>query len=264
MKKYSFQDDKLVETLRNFICMLQNDLNDQLDSVYIYGSALYNDLCPGYGDLDFLVIVRNNLDESTVSTLISRRSELKLGEYGTYASMLEGAFLPISMITAGEEGVALWWGSRSERIWETNQLDQFTLYAIKHEGICIHGNFDRKLLPEIGCDEIRGFISQFISSMKLHGKGGRLHSIDWLLLTSKFICWLREGRILSKSQAADWGIANIESSWTKHLKRSKELRKEPHKQNLNEYSEWLMDLEIVIQEACKDLELQLEKGPNFL
>lgn len=100
--------------------------------------------------------------------------------------------------------------------------------------------------------------------MKLHGKGGRLHSIDWLLLTAKFICWLREGRILSKSQAADWGIANIDSSWAMHLKRAKELRKEPSRQNLNEYCEWLMGLDVVIQEACKYLELQLEESPNFV
>jgi hypothetical protein len=49
--------------------------------------------------------------------------------------------------------------------------------------------------------------------MRKFGKGNSLHSIDWLLLASKFIAWWQEGVILSKSHAADWGLLHLNSGW---------------------------------------------------
>lgn len=47
-----FEDQILNRTLSLFVNDLRDILNTKLLSIYLYGSALYNDLSPGYGDWD--------------------------------------------------------------------------------------------------------------------------------------------------------------------------------------------------------------------
>lgn len=258
-----FQDEKLNQTLSLFLKDMQLILNGQLISVYIYGSALYNDLCPGYGDLDFLVILRNDLASCEVEKLIKQRIFYRTEYPDLYNYMLEGAFLPLRLIQ-GETGRALWWGTKGEKVWEENQLDKFTMYTIKNHGLLLFGESQYHMLPVISKEEINQFLIDFVSCMREHGKGGSIHSIDWLLLTSKFMCWLSSGEILSKSQAADWGLKHLKNSWKEHLLKSKELRKDTSKVRMPEYSEWLNKLDSVIIEASNDLDEQLRESRNFL
>ncbi|MHB0879704.1 aminoglycoside adenylyltransferase domain-containing protein [Paenibacillus sp. SEL1] len=262
MKKH-FKDEKLQETLRIFIQDIRAIFGDKLTSVYIYGSSLHNDLSPGYGDLDFLVLLSENITMEEITRLNEQRAIYRNVLVDLYTDMLEGAFLPYKLIF-GEQGRALWWGTRGERMWEKNQLDTFTMYSIKKQGLLIYGDLQEHIFPEITKEEIKGFLIEFSLCMKEHGKGGSLHSIDWLLLAAKFIGWLREEIIFSKSQAADWGLRHITSDWKEHLLKCKELRKEPMEADSQEYTEWLNKLDSVIIEASKDLDREIEEGANIL
>lgn len=257
-----FKDEKLQETLRIFIQDLRTILGGKLTSLYIYGSSLHNDLSPGYGDLDFLVILSENLNMDEITRLNEQRVIYRNTLEDLYTDMLEGAFLPYQLIFGGS-GQALWWGTKGERIWDKNQLDIFTMYSIKQQGLLIYGELQDQF-PEISNEEIKQFLVQFSFCMKEHGKGGSLHSIDWLLLTAKFIGWLREGVIFSKSEAADWGLKHLTSDWTEHLLKCKELRKEPTKVDTPEYTSWLTNLESTIFEASKDLDRNIGEGANIL
>lgn len=256
-------DEKINQTLSLFISNIQQILGGNLIGVYLYGSALHNDLCPGYGDLDFLVILRNDLTTIEIEKLINQRMVYRTEYPDLYTHMLEGAFLPLHILQGGT-GQALWWGTKNEKIWKENQLDTFTMYTIKKQGLLLFGDSQNHQIPEITKEEIKQFLIDFVSCMKEHGKGGSLHSIDWLLLTARFICWLSEGVIVSKSQAADWGIKHLQNGWKDHLLYSKELRKDITKLRLPEYSAWLNKLDSVIIEASNDLDKQLRESPNFL
>lgn len=261
MQKH-FKDEKLQETLRIFVQDLRIILEGKLSSLYIYGSALHNDLSPGYGDLDFLVLLSDNLNTEEIIRLNEQRIMYRNALEDLYTDMLEGAFLPYQMMF-GESGQALWWGSKGERIWDKNQLDLFTMYSIKKQGLFIYGDSQEHVFPEISNEEIKCFLVQFSLCMKEHGKGGNLHSIDWLLLTAKFIGWLREKVIFSKSQAADWGLEHLTSDWREHLLKCKDLRKEPAKMNHPEYTTWLTNLDSIIIEASKDLDRYIEEDANI-
>lgn len=148
-----FQDQKLNKTLGLFVRDLEDRLSDKLKSIYIYGSALHNDLCPGYGDLDFLVILNDNLSCVEIDKLKNLRILYKTISKDIYTSMLEGAFLPLQLIQ-GEEGQALWWGTKGENVWSNNQLDLFTMYTIKNHGMLLYGESQNHIMPEISNDEI--------------------------------------------------------------------------------------------------------------
>jgi predicted nucleotidyltransferase len=52
-------------TLEVFLRVIDDKLGVNLISVILYGSVLYDDLSPGYGDLDFLEIISEDLSDGT-------------------------------------------------------------------------------------------------------------------------------------------------------------------------------------------------------
>lgn len=255
--KADIQDVEISHTLSEFVQDLQHILQENVVSVYTYGSVLYDDLCPGYGDLDFLVVLKQNLTNQEIEKLIMQRISYKNEYTSPYFGMLEGAFLPQALLCR-ENGVGLWWGTKSERIWTVNQLDTFTMYTLRKQGLLIYGESQHHLFPDISREEINTFLDNFMISMRTYGKGGSLHSIDWLLLTAKFMCWYEEGEIVSKSQAADWGLKHIKGPWKEQLPLAKELRKDPEKIKQAEYTSWINSLGPVILEATIDFEKLLQ------
>ncbi|OKP91526.1 hypothetical protein A3842_02790 [Paenibacillus sp. P3E] len=267
MLTQSFEDEILERTLSIFVDDIRAILDRKLRSIYLYGSAIHNDLSPGYGDLDFLVIIGEDLSPDEIELLNKQRSNYRSSLLrrsadkqilSLYTDMLEGAFLTINMLS-GETGSGLWWGTKSESVWTENQLDLFTLYTIKEQSILLYGESHLDQIPSFSKEEFISFFKEYAMCMRKFGKGNSLHSIDWLLLASKFIAWWEEGVVLSKSQAADWGISHLSGGWKENLKRCKELRKNPSMATHLEYSEWLSNLEPAIIEASYDLDRALER-----
>jgi len=86
------------------------------------------------------------------------------------------------------------------------------------------------------------------------GLGGTLHSVDWLLTTARMLLWLREARLSSKSEAADWGYRHIRGTWREYLPKAKELRLNPSMADSPDAKRWLEELTGPIQEAFDELE----------
>lgn len=120
----TYRDD-LDGTLDLFLGMLRDFLGERLVSLLLHGLVVFDDLAPGYGDLDFLAVV--DLTEPECQGLIALRAPLRDGTHGILAAMLEGAFLPRKMLDPSRSGEALWWGTTGERVWARNQLGWLTL-----------------------------------------------------------------------------------------------------------------------------------------
>jgi hypothetical protein len=97
----------------------------------LYGSACFEDLAPGYGDLDFLAVVSGELSEADIDGLVRLRRPLRAGEQGILGQMLEGAFLPRAMLDPSVHGRACWWGTSGERPWDLSQLGWLVLHVIR-------------------------------------------------------------------------------------------------------------------------------------
>lgn len=248
-----FRDRRISYTFSEFIQDLKHILHENIVSVYTYGSVLSDDLCPGYGDLDFLVIVKQNLSNQEMEKLIEQRVSYRNEYISPYFRMLEDAFLPQAFLCR-ENGTGLWWGTKGERLWTENQLDPFTMYTLRKQGLLIYGEPQHHLFPDLSRETMVSFLHDFLICMRTYGKGGSLHSIDWLLLTAKFMCWFKEGEIVSKSQAADWGLQHIKGQWKEQLPLAKELRKYPEKIKQAEYASWISNLGPVIREAAVEFE----------
>jgi hypothetical protein len=136
-----FSNPQMNLTLEVFLRMIEGCFKEELASVILYGAIAFDDLAPGYGDLDFLAVVEGDLSEEACQQLIELRKPLHRGTFGILSKMLEGAFLPRRLLNPAHTGKAFWWGTSGERTWENNQLDWFVPYpAFGEPRLCRIGN----------------------------------------------------------------------------------------------------------------------------
>lgn len=254
-----FSDPQLNTALELFLQIITDFFEDQLVSVILYGSIVFDDLAPGYGDLDFLAVVEENLSDEIDGQLIELRRPLRSGEHGELAKMIEGAFLPRHMLNPANTGTAFWWGTSGERVWQSNQLGWLVLHTIRERGAVIWGDDVRHEIPVPTREQLLQDIGEFCQAIKKHGKGGGLHSADWLLTAARELLWLREHQLSSKSKAADWGHRHARGAWREHLPRAKELRQNPALASSAEWQQWLDQLDAPIKEASEELERELHR-----
>jgi predicted nucleotidyltransferase len=244
----------LAQTLDRFVGMLHHQFGPRLVSVLLFGSAVFDDLTPGYGDLDFLVVVDHSLVEQDCRMLSEMRQPLRLRKTGNFASMLEGAFLPRHMLDPTQAGVAFWWGTSGERLWQKNRLGWIILHEIRHYGKILWGEDIRAAIPVISQEQLQESIGEVCQNIALHGKGRSLHSVDWLLTAARGLLFLQEGRLCSKSEAADWAYQHARGGWKAYLPLAKQIRIEPLLANTSEVQKWLSGLTAPIQEAGRELQ----------
>jgi len=135
----TFPDPSLNLTLEVFLRDLYALFGARLLSAMLYGSLVHGDLAPGYGDLDFVVVIDGGLDTADRDGLAHIRVPLRSGIYGDLAAMLEGAFLTREMLCPDVPGSGFWWGTTGERPIDHNHLGWFNLPDLRENGIVIFG-----------------------------------------------------------------------------------------------------------------------------
>ena len=115
---YPYPDPQVNLTLELFLRLMRGVLGDAVVSVITQGSLVFDDLAPGYSDLDFVVVVAEGLPEATLERLVEARWPLRDGPYGVLAHALEGPFLPRRVVDPETAGSTVCWGTSGERRWE--------------------------------------------------------------------------------------------------------------------------------------------------
>jgi len=256
---HAFPDPELNRTLELFVRMLMDFFGERLVSVILHGSVVFDDLVPGYGDLDFVAVVEGDLSEETCGRLVELRKALRGGERGILAQMIEGAFLPRRMLDPAASGSAFWWGTTGERPWTKSRLGWLVLRVIREHGIVIWGEDTRDEIPAVTREAVLEELREFPDSAREHSKDGGLHSVDWLLTAARLLFWLREDKLSSKSEAANWGQVHAKGAWRAFLPRAKELRLNPALADLPEWKRWLAELAAPIKEAADEVQQELAR-----
>lgn len=241
---HAFAEPQLNLALEVFLRVTRDLLGDRLASVILYGSILFDDLAPGYGDLT----------DADREALTEARRPLRNGAYGIYAHLLEGAFLPRHMLDPERAGRALWWGTTRERPWERSELGWLVLHVIRERGVVLWGEDIRPEIPPASREALLADVRAAIRSGKEHGCGGGLHSVDWLLTAARLLLWVREGHPSSKSEAAEWGRVHAVGAWRELLPRAAEVRRNPHLVGEPDTRIWLAGLTGPIRDAYRELE----------
>jgi len=254
-----FPDPQINLVLSEFVRIIRAVLGQQLISVVLHGGIAFDDLAPGYGDLDFVAVTGGELDDRLCQQLTDARASLRAGGYGVLGAMVEGAFLPRKMLDPSVHGKALWWGTRGERSWDRNRLGWFVCKQIRERGMVVWGEDTRQEFPDPKREELLNDTLTTCDQGLTHGKGGTLHSVDWLLMAARSLQWLKCGALSSKSEAADWTAEHAKGEWRKLLPRAKELRLNPSRFETDETRSWVATLTGPIRQAWLEVKAAADK-----
>ncbi|KPK85458.1 MAG: hypothetical protein AMJ81_03530 [Phycisphaerae bacterium SM23_33] len=261
---HDYHDPEVAAALEKFLGPISDFFGPRLVSVILYGSIVFDDLAPGYGDLDFLAVTEADLSPQTQRRLAALRRPLRRERASTIEKMIEGAFLPRHMLDPARKGRAYWWGTNGERPWEASQLGWMVLHVIRRRGRVIHGRdvCDEIPIPsrEMIVEELRAFPRTAPDNCR--SALGDVHAVDFLLTAARLLLWLREDRLSSKSEAADWGFRNAEGPWRQLLPRARHLRLHPAEAELPRHRRWLRTLEASTRAACEEVARWLDAGPG--
>jgi hypothetical protein len=92
---------------------------------------------------------------------------------------------------------------------------------------------------------------------------GNLHSVEWLLCSARQPLFLREGRLSSKSEAADRGALNAFGPWRDDLPRAKRIRLNPELAACADVRRWLRGLEQASIQAVDTHERELRAAMDL-
>lgn len=201
--------DLALQTFHKFAEDLVLILNDNLFDIIIHGSYVLDDFRPNQGDLDFIVLTHENLDEISNRRLISLhkkyRSEKLLLTY-----QLEGTYYPKFFMENSFLGLYI--GTGRMKFISSRENSFIDLRLVKQCGVKILGSSfemynptETEILIEQKLD-CRGF-KQTIS------QSGTLDAGFWIALihaSARTLFYRANRRIASKTEACQWCIEQPE------------------------------------------------------
>lgn len=252
--QHKFDDAELNLALELFLHEIADIFGEGLISVVLYGSLMYDDLSPGYSDLDFMAVVRDDVTDEQGTRLHELRMVLRDGLHSILAEMIEGEFVPRISLATPEIGQSYYWGTSGDKPRPGSSVRGLVAEVIHDRAAIIYGENIIPEIPKPSRDVVLQEIRDSIRGLRENGRVQGLHSVDFLLTIARFLIIVREDRLSSKSEAAEWGVVNAKGDWREYLPMAREVRLNPKMASRPDVKSWLESLTNPIQEACDELE----------
>lgn len=232
-KSYSGNSpDRIRQTLDQFKQDLIQLLGDNLFEIIIHGSFVLNDFQPGKGDLDYMVITNENLDDLVNSRLFELHDKYRTEKH-LFLHQLEGTFYPkhfLKKLSSPFTGCYIGTGRTGWRTTSSFQNSFMDLRLINEHGMYLLGKNPKIYNPlnfEI-LEEQLSDLETFITSAKTVrnvGIGIWITIVHWC---SRTILYSSTGRIGSKTEACRWCAKRPELEPFRDVFKNAECRRYPY------------------------------------
>lgn len=233
-RKYGFIEDALVEemdypnqrfvlypagserrerqiAINQMVREISSILADCEPSIYLYGSSVLNDFRLGWSDIDILVLAQKQMTEKQAQKLVTLRQMMLEKEPGNpYYRSFEGGMLTLDAFLKGEADRVVYWGTSGQRIAERYVFDSFAMTELIESSVLLFGKDIRPQLKLPGFADLYAGVWHHYETIRKYGHetGGSLYTFGWMLDIARCIYTLRTGRIIAKTEAAQWALEN--------------------------------------------------------
>ena len=215
---------------------IYNILESVQPSIYLYGSVTAEDFRPGWSDIDLLVLTQEPITETQADLLLTLRQQLAQRDPDTpYYRAFEGGMLDLGSFLTNESTRVVYWGTTGERIKERHDFSAFDRASLLQNGQLLLGKDVRRHFEMPEYPEIATAVISHAVSIRQHGKGARsLYAYGWLLDIARCMYTLVNGRLTTKTTAAQWALDEhlcpcpAELSMALMVRRQPELIKDEH------------------------------------
>ncbi len=221
MKQFTPYDEVngMLAELLTAVCGI---LSDNFVGMYLYGSLVTGDFSLETSDIDFLVAMREPVDEVVVAQLKEMhgrlaKSDLKWGnELEGYYVHLEAlrryGALPDGLHPHRERGEAL-------KVEGEDEAFQIMRYILWHKGEVLAGPPIRELIDFVSQDDLRQAVRdlfvgwwrpQITDHRNFGWHGYRAYAVGTMC---RMLYTLRFGKIVSKLVAGEWALGVLDEQW---------------------------------------------------
>ena len=187
---------------------IYNILESVQPSIYLYGSVTAEDFRPGWSDIDLLVLTQEPITETQPDLLLTLRQQLAQRDPDPpYYRAFEGGMLDLGSFLTNESTRVVYWGTTGERIKERHDFSAFDRASLLQNGQLLLGKDVRRHFEMPEYPEIATAVISHAVSIRQHGKGARsLYAYGWLLDIARCMYTLVNGRLTTKTTAAQWAL----------------------------------------------------------
>ena len=233
-------------------------------SIYLYGSSVLNDFRLGWSDIDILVLTDKQITEEQAQKLVGlRQTMLEKEPDNLYYRCFEGGMMSYDAFISGKADRVVCWGTDSEKITDHYVLDSFCMTELIESSVLLYGTDIRNKLKAPEFSELYADVKRHYETIRKYvQKTGRsFYSFGWMLDIARCIYTLRTGKIIAKTDAADWALESNLCPDPDALRIALEVRRSPlnHKEDKQtfDYAETLAE---PIQRFADVLEKELKRS----
>jgi predicted nucleotidyltransferase len=257
----------LNSAMENAIARMKNTvvgiLDENISTMYLYGSVALNDFRMGWSDIDFLCLTRDSITEEKADALVLLRQRLLEEDMGNpYYRLFEGGILPLDAFVSKRPDTVVYWGTSGQRITDTYDFDSFCMYELLSSGILLHGEDVRGQFQTPSFRQLRDDVIRHYQTIRKYTvkTTGSIYSCGWMLDIARGIYTLRTGKVIAKTAAGEWALQNGICPVPEALGKAVEVRKDPLRyKDTENFHRWAAALGDDIQIFADVLEQEIEK-----
>lgn len=218
------------KAIHSMVSAISEILAENRPSVYLYGSSVLGDFRLGWSDIDILVLTQKCISQTQAQELVTlRRKLLEKEPENPYYRSFEGGMLSLSAFCTKEADCVVYWGTGGERITDTYLLDSFCMLELLQNGRLLYGLEIRSqlIMPEYA--DLYTDVKRHYESIRQYAQTTNrgIYSFGWLLDIARGIYTLRNGTVVSKTEAAQWALDSNLCPVPNALEVALKVRKSP-------------------------------------
>lgn len=186
-------------------------LSDREPSIYMYGSSVLNDFRLGWSDLDILVLTSKQITDEQAKSLVGLRQAMLADKPDNpYYRSFEGGMLTLDAFLSKKTDRVVYWGTSGERITDKYAFDSFGMAELVESSVLLYGKDIRKELKYPAFHELYADVKRHYDTIRKYAQstGRSFYSFGWMLDIARCIYTLRTGKIIAKTDAAEWALEN--------------------------------------------------------
>lgn len=251
----------MTDSIDRMILEITKKLNQNVYSIWIYGSVVLNDFQLGWSDIDFIAFTNATITEIQAKQLVMLRQSLsnKFPENPFY-HCFEGAILNLQEYLTNNYTKLIYWGTTGQRITDRYELDVFSRYELAKYGKSVYGKNNREIFTVPSREELISAIQNHYDTIRKYAvqTNESIYSCGWLLDIARCIYTLRYGDIIGKTQAGIWALNEHIFLDEESLRKTLKIRQQPIRYKYrDDIKLWLSNLGATVQQYADVLETEL-------
>lgn len=216
--------------VNKMVSEISDILMDCKPSIYLYGSCVLNDFRLGWSDIDILVLTEKEITEEQAQKLVGLRQTMFQKEPDNpYYRSFEGGMLTLAAFLNGKTDRVVYWGTSGERITDSYIFDSFSMAELIERGVLLLGRDVRTQLQSPAFAKLCADVKHHYETIRKYAQetGRSFYSFGWMLDIARCIYTLRTGKMIAKTQAAEWALENNICPDSDVLKIALKVRRKP-------------------------------------